>query len=181
MKPGREIPQKGELWRHFKGGVYQIVSIATHSETKETLVIYAPVDMAFCAYARPLAMFMSKVDRAKYPVVGQTYRFEKIQDTGQEVNSIQPQTVADAIQKLEAALKLACGETSSPPHGGCRNCIHGALAEEGARNMGYPSRWQCTLPKERQVDFPMGELHCVPGTIAYFKRKAGIEVGEPEC
>ena len=80
----------------------------------------------------------------------------------------------------ERALRFACEATPAPPNEGCETCIHGALAEDGAKNMGWPSRWQCTLPKERQNDVPMGELHCVPGTIAYFKRKAGIEV-DAEC
>ena len=70
----RELPGEGELWRHFKGSIYTVLHIAKHSETGETLVIYEGRDI----YARPLKMFMSEVDREKYPNAKQKYRFEKV-------------------------------------------------------------------------------------------------------
>lgn len=66
------------LYRHFKGTVYEIIGVATHSETQEQLVIYRPVSDRNKLWARPLEMFTSKVDKNKYPNVKQEYRFEPI-------------------------------------------------------------------------------------------------------
>ena len=72
------IPKKGELYRHFKGNLYEVIVIARDSETLEEMVVYKEMD-GDAVYVRPLRMFVSKVDREKYPDVLQEYRFEHIQ------------------------------------------------------------------------------------------------------
>lgn len=76
----RETPVSGDLYYHFKGKIYQVWCVATHSETGEKLAIYRALDACSDSdpCARPLEMFLSPVDKAKYPGVKQKWRFEKI-------------------------------------------------------------------------------------------------------
>ena len=54
LKPG--------LYRHYKGKDYQVLGVATHSETEERLVVYRTLYGDFDLWVRPLEMFVGTVE-----------------------------------------------------------------------------------------------------------------------
>lgn len=61
--------------------LYEIIGTSRHTENKEELMIYKLLYSTECTNdvdfaARPVDMFMSEVDREKYPEINQKYRFE---------------------------------------------------------------------------------------------------------
>lgn len=91
----------GTIVRHFKGNMYQILAIATHSETREKMVVYQALYGDYAIYVRPYDMFLSPVDRDKYPDVRQEFRFEIVK---------QEELLADKEEKLNAAAASVGGK-----------------------------------------------------------------------
>ena len=54
---------KSGKYRHFKGGEYEVLGLATHSETDEPLVVYRALYGEQGLWVRPLAMFLETVER----------------------------------------------------------------------------------------------------------------------
>ena len=76
----------GSKWKHFKGYELTIISVAQHTETGETLVVYEcrnPNDEhdTPSIWARPMSMFFEMVDEDKYPEHKGEYRITRMSDT----------------------------------------------------------------------------------------------------
>ena len=57
--------------------LYEIIGIAEHTETREEMMVYRALYDEKRLFVRPLEMFLSEVDREKYPEIRQRFRFEK--------------------------------------------------------------------------------------------------------
>lgn len=63
------------IYRHFKGNMYQVIAIATHSETLEKMVVYKALYGEQGIWVRPLSMFEEEIERD-----GKTFkRFELVE------------------------------------------------------------------------------------------------------
>ena len=62
----------GGLYRHYKGGLYRVLTIAKHSETLEEMVIYANEADPSLVWARPAVMWSEPV--------GNTLRFTRVEE-----------------------------------------------------------------------------------------------------
>ena len=106
----RQNPKPQEIYRHFKGNIYQIITIARHSETGIKMVVYQQLYAPYEVYVRPLEMFMSKIDTKKYPNERQTYRFEKIDISGEEKVDVPKETSSETLNRV-----LSKGKSEEEP------------------------------------------------------------------
>lgn len=118
----RPDPRPQEIYRHFKGNMYQITTLARHSEDGTRMVVYQQLYAPYEVYVRPLEMFMSRVDTAKYPGAEQVYRFEKMDIAGGEAAQMPGEMPAGVLAEPRgAAAGSEQGETG----------IQSAGSEEG--------------------------------------------------
>ena len=72
------IPKPGEFYRDVENRLYQIITMAKHTETGEELVVYQALYGAYPIIAAPLLLFNRRVDETIHPRAEQEYWFEPV-------------------------------------------------------------------------------------------------------
>lgn len=70
------------LYRHFKGNLYEVLGTATHSETREPMVVYRALYGEYGLWVRPAAMWNETVDRDGYHGPRFQYIGDKLPENG---------------------------------------------------------------------------------------------------
>ena len=68
----------GKIFRHFKGDLYLVEGVVTHSESGEKMVLYRALYGECGQFVRPYDMFLEEVQKEKENPTGQKYRFQII-------------------------------------------------------------------------------------------------------
>lgn len=69
----------GQLYKHYKGDTYKIITLAKHSENQEWLVVYERLTTiahnGWAIYARPVNMFLEDVEVPEFNYKGPRFKY----------------------------------------------------------------------------------------------------------
>lgn len=113
-RKGRSNPMRqvktGEIYRHFKGNLYQVAAVARHCDTNEDYVVYQALYGDMQVWLRPYDEFVGEIDMEKYPQAGQRYRFELVNTLASASREAKPPKAEPETEKAEESRP----ETSEP-------------------------------------------------------------------
>jgi hypothetical protein len=72
-----QYPEPGRKYRHYKGGLYEVLFLSKHTETNEVLVTYKSLHFG-SYYSRPLESWNQKVEMGG--IITNTNRFEIVNE-----------------------------------------------------------------------------------------------------
>ena len=100
-------PKIGDLYRHFKGNLYQIVSIAKDATTLKKVVVYQALYGDYETYVRDYDEFTSEVDYEKYPEVTAKYRFTPVGRKGEGVRAEVETEKEEPVKKSDHVVRVS--------------------------------------------------------------------------
>lgn len=74
----RQSIHAGDIYRHFRGNFYQIVTVGKHADSLEEYVVYQALYGTFEVYIRSIQDFFAVLDKNQYQEAQQKYRFERV-------------------------------------------------------------------------------------------------------
>ena len=86
----------GQVYRHFKGNVYEVIALAVNADNREEGVVYKSLNKDK-VFVRSYRGFVSEVNKEKYPDVAQKYRFELVskKEPEEEASDIEEEPEAE--------------------------------------------------------------------------------------
>ncbi len=104
----------GEVYRHFKGNVYEIVALAVNADNREQVVVYKSLSNGK-VFVRSYAGFVGEVNKNKYPDSPQKYRFELVSDEAPDMEEEDAEIIpAVPLEIPDSPVKAAPEEPKMP-------------------------------------------------------------------
>lgn len=138
-------PKPGDRYRHFKGKLYQVITLAQDAANDEMKVVYQALYGDFKVYVRDYTEFIGEIDHVKYPEAKGKYRFEYVGGLDTCIKQIEP----ERTEQKASGMQEPEGQKASRP-----------LEPEWQKTNAEQESEQQTETKETEAE--MTEIKAVP-------------------